>query len=150
MSKIRLFIGALAKNGSFAFAEGLALSVGANANVPFVRLPKNFKIFCAVGKKIKHRRVGKECRLARCPNVVSFLCRWSPVKMVYFFLVYSCLFVVALSSFTLAYNILICALLRDICRMKMYHAMRIFCSIGVCHALRIVRFRAKAAYCVHY
>jgi hypothetical protein len=106
VSKIRFFIGALAKNGSFAFAEGLALSVGANANVPFVRLAENFKIFCAMEKKIKHRRVGKECRLTRCPNVVSSLCRWSPVKMVYFFLVYSCLFAVARSSVTLAGNVL--------------------------------------------
>jgi len=30
----------LAKNGSFAVAEALALSVGATANVPFVRLAK--------------------------------------------------------------------------------------------------------------
>ncbi len=74
------------------------LCVGAKPNVPLVRLAENFKIFCAVGKKLKHRRVGKECRLTRCPNVVSFLCRWSPVKMVYFFLVYSRLFVVARSS----------------------------------------------------
>ena len=42
-----------------------------------------FKIFCAVGKKLKHRRVGNECRLTRCPIVVSFLCLCSPVKMVY-------------------------------------------------------------------
>ncbi len=47
---------------------------------------QNFKIFCAV-KKIKRRRVGNECRLTRCPFVVSFLCLCSPVKMVYFFLV---------------------------------------------------------------
>ena len=25
------------------------------------------------------------CRLTRCPFVISFLCLWSPVKMVYFF-----------------------------------------------------------------
>jgi hypothetical protein len=36
---------ALSKNGSFGFAEVLALSVGAKANVPFVGKPKNFKIF---------------------------------------------------------------------------------------------------------
>jgi len=43
-------------------------------------------------KKLKHRRVGKEClpvrqtgRLTRCLFVVSFLCLWSPVNMVYFF-----------------------------------------------------------------
>jgi hypothetical protein len=72
VSKIRFFIGALAKNGSFAFAEGLALSVGANANVPFVRLPKNFKIFCAVGKKIKHEALG--CRVGK-KSAVKFICR---------------------------------------------------------------------------
>ena len=64
----------------------------------------NFKIFCAVGKKIKHRRVGNECRLTRCPNVVSSLCRCSLVKMVYFFSVFSRLFNVVVSSFTLAGN----------------------------------------------
>jgi len=95
----------LAKNGSFGFAKG-RLVCRAKPNVPFLRLAENFKIFCAVGKKLKHRRVGKECRLTRCPNVLSFLCRWSPVKMVYFFLVFSCLFVVARSSFTLAGNVL--------------------------------------------
>jgi hypothetical protein len=31
---------AVAKNGSFAFAEGLACAFGAKANVPFVRLDK--------------------------------------------------------------------------------------------------------------
>lgn len=35
---------ALKKNGSLAFAEGMACAVGAKANVPFVRLAKrNFK-----------------------------------------------------------------------------------------------------------
>ena len=92
----------MAKNGSFGFAKRW-LVCRAKPNVPFVRL-LNFKIFCAVGKKLKHRSVGKECRLARCPNVVSFLCPWSPVKMVYFFLIYIRLFVVALSSVTLAGN----------------------------------------------
>ena len=56
---------------------------GAKPNVPFVRW--QFKIFCAVEKKLKHRRVGNECRLTPCPFVVSFLCLCSPVKMVYFF-----------------------------------------------------------------
>jgi hypothetical protein len=100
----------MAKNGSFGFAKG-RLVCRAKPNVPFVRLAENFKIFCAVGKKLKHRRVGKECWLTRCPNVVSFLCRWSPFKMVYFFLVYSRLFVVARSSFRLAYNLYIGATL---------------------------------------
>src|SRR5690554_5266809 len=45
-----------------------------------------FQIFCAMGKKLKHRRVGNECRLTRCPFVVSFVCLWSPVIMVYFIL----------------------------------------------------------------
>ena len=40
----------LAKNGSFDFAEGSALSVGAKANVPFVRLAKIVFKKCAVGK----------------------------------------------------------------------------------------------------
>jgi len=65
---------------------------------------QNFKIFCAVGKKIKHRRVGNECRLTRCPFVISFLCLCSPVKMVYFFLVYVSRFLVAVSFSTLAGN----------------------------------------------
>ena len=94
----------MAKNGSFGFAKRW-LVCRVKPNVPFVRLAENLKIFCAVGKKLKHRRVGKECRLTRCPNVVLFLCRWSPVKMVYFFLVYSRLFVVVGSSFRLAYNV---------------------------------------------
>jgi hypothetical protein len=42
----------LAKNGSFDFAEGLALSGGAKANVPFVGR-QNFKIFVRWVKKIK-------------------------------------------------------------------------------------------------
>ncbi len=75
---------------------------GAKPNVPFVRW--QFKIFCAVGKKLKHRGVGNECRLTCCPFVISFLCLWSLVKMVYFFLVFSRLFVVVGSSFTLAAN----------------------------------------------
>jgi hypothetical protein len=40
----------LAKNGSLAFAEGLACTVGAKANVPFVRLAKIELKKCAVGK----------------------------------------------------------------------------------------------------
>ena len=38
--KLTILIGAVAKNGSFAFAEGSVLCVGAKANVPFVRLAK--------------------------------------------------------------------------------------------------------------
>jgi hypothetical protein len=94
--------GALARNGSFA---KLGFSVGwcGFANVPFVWW-QNFKIFCAVGKKIKHEGSGNECRLTRCPFVVSFLCPCSLVKMVYFFSVFSRLFMVALSSFRLTAN----------------------------------------------
>jgi hypothetical protein len=42
---------ALAKNGSFAFAEGLALCVEVKANVPFVRLAKIVFKKCAMEKK---------------------------------------------------------------------------------------------------
>jgi hypothetical protein len=74
--------GALAKNGSLACAEGLACAVGAKANVPFVRLAKiELKKMCGGGNK-KYRRVGNECRLIRCPFVVSFLCLCPPVKTV--------------------------------------------------------------------
>jgi hypothetical protein len=62
------------------------------------------QFFLYGGEKLKHRRVGNEFRLTRCPFVVLFLCRLSPVKMVYFFLVYSRLFFVVVSSFTLACN----------------------------------------------
>jgi len=41
---------ALEKNGSFAFAEGLALCGGAKANAPFVRLAKIVFKKCAVEK----------------------------------------------------------------------------------------------------
>ncbi len=91
------------KNGSFGFAEGSACAVRAKPNVPFVRLAKI--VFKKVRwEKNKKHRVGNECRLTRCPIVVSFLCRWSPVKMVYFSLVFSRLFDVVGSSVTLAPN----------------------------------------------
>jgi hypothetical protein len=38
--KFNVVIGALAKSGSFGFAEGSALCVGAKRNVPLVRLAK--------------------------------------------------------------------------------------------------------------
>jgi hypothetical protein len=41
---------ALAKDGSFAFAEVLVLCVGAKANVPFVRLAEIVFKKCAVEK----------------------------------------------------------------------------------------------------
>jgi len=44
----------LAKSGSFAVAFGLFCAVVATANVPLVRPLKNFKIFCAGAKKLKH------------------------------------------------------------------------------------------------
>jgi len=58
------------------------------------------------GENKKYRRVGNECRLTRCPFALWSVC-WSPVKMVYFFLVYLSRFVVVVSSNTLAGNIFI-------------------------------------------
>ncbi len=60
-------------------------------------------------EKNKKHRVGNECRLTCCTFVISFLCPWSLVKMVYFFIVFSRLFVVVGSSFTLAANVGACA-----------------------------------------
>lgn len=74
----------------------------ANPNVPFVG--RQFKIFCAWGKKLKHRRVGNECRLTRCPFAIRSVCCCPLVKMVYFFLVYVRRFLVVASSNTLAAN----------------------------------------------
>ena len=68
-------------------------------------LAMNFKIFCAEGKKIKHRRVGNDCRLTRCPFVVLFLCPVIPVKMVYFFSYFCSLLSVVSLAFTLAHNL---------------------------------------------
>ncbi len=77
--------------GSFAFAEGLALSVGAKANVPNVRLAKiELKKMCG-GENKKYRRVGNECRLSCCPVEIWSVC-WSPVKISVSFYVYSCPF----------------------------------------------------------
>jgi hypothetical protein len=56
--------------GSFAFAEALALCVGAKANVPNVRLAKiELKKMCG-GENRKYRRVGNECRLSCCPVAI--------------------------------------------------------------------------------
>jgi hypothetical protein len=93
------------KSGSFGFAEGSALCVGAKPNVPLAGWQKIVFKKCGWEKNKKHR-VGNECRLTRCPFVISFLCLWLSVKMVYFFLVLSLLFVVAGSSLTLAANVL--------------------------------------------
>ena len=78
----------MAETALWLLPEGLACAVGAKANVPFAGRHKiELKKMCG-GENKKYRRVGNECRLTRCPFVVSFLCPWSPVKMVYFFLVY--------------------------------------------------------------
>jgi len=67
--------------GSFAFAEVLALCVGAKTNVPNVRLAKiELKKMCG-GENKKYRRVGNECRLTRCPFEIWSVCRCSPVKI---------------------------------------------------------------------
>jgi hypothetical protein len=95
----------VAKNGSFAFAEAWALCVGAKANVPFVPLAKIELKKSAVEKNKKYRRVGKECRLTRCPFMIWSVC-WSLVKMVYFFLLIIGLSMVVMSSFTLAPNVI--------------------------------------------
>ena len=42
-------------------------------------------------EKIKKQRVGNECRLTRCPVIVSFLCLYSPAKMVYYLFKFGCL-----------------------------------------------------------
>jgi len=93
----------VAKNGSFAFAEGWACAIGAKANVPFVLLAEIELKKSALGKNKKYRRVGKECRLSRCPFVILSVC-WSLVKMVYFFCLIVCLSMVVVSSITLAPN----------------------------------------------
>ena len=90
------------KFGSFGFSNG-RLVCRAKPNVPNAGWLKI--VFKKVRwEKNKKHRVGNECRLTRCPFVISFLCLWSPVKMVYFFSVLSRLFVVVVSSFTLAAN----------------------------------------------
>jgi hypothetical protein len=48
----------LAKSGSFGFAEGSALCVGAKPNVPLVRLAKIVFKKMRVGKKNKIRSFG--------------------------------------------------------------------------------------------
>jgi hypothetical protein len=82
----------LAKNGSFAFAEGLALCVGAKANVPFVRLAKIVFKKCAVEKN-KNTEA-----LAFGLAVGWFIC---PVTLCVFLS-----FILAMTSFRLAGNVL--------------------------------------------
>jgi hypothetical protein len=98
-------LSAWAKKWLFWLCEGLAMCVGAKPNVPLAGWLKIVFKKCGLEKNKKHRD-GNECRLTRCPFVISFLCLWSPVKMVYFFSVFSRLFVVAVSSFTLVANVL--------------------------------------------
>jgi hypothetical protein len=102
LSKIvlkRWFQHASAKNGSFAFAEVSALCVGAKANVPFVRLAKIELKKCAVGK-IKNTKgsamsVGLLVVPLKYGLYVGHLSKW---------FVFVSSFMVALSSFRLAYN----------------------------------------------
>jgi hypothetical protein len=94
----------LAKKWLFWLCEGLVLRVGAKPNVPLAGWYKIVFKKCGWEKNKKHRVVN-ECRLTLCPFVISLLCLWSPVKMVYLFLVFSRLFDVVGSSFTLAANL---------------------------------------------
>jgi hypothetical protein len=63
---------ALAKSGSFGFAEASALCVGAKPNVPLVRLAKIVFKSCGSAKKIKHEALG--CRVGK-KSAVKFICR---------------------------------------------------------------------------
>ena len=67
------------KSGSFGFAEGSALCVGAKPNVPLVRLAKIVFKKCGSAKKIKHEALG--CRVGK-KSVVKFICR--PVVSIIF------------------------------------------------------------------
>lgn len=72
------------KNGSLDFARVSACAVGAKANVPFAGRHKiELKKMCD-GENKKYRSVDNECRLTRCPFVISFVCLCPPVKMVCF------------------------------------------------------------------
>jgi len=63
---VKKVISALARSGYFGFAEGRTVC-RAKPNVPNVRLAKiELKKMCDEENK-KYRRVGKECRLIRCP-----------------------------------------------------------------------------------
>jgi len=59
------------KIGSFGFACVSACAVGAKPNVPMCGW-LNFKIFCAVAKKIKHEALN--CRVGK-KSAVKFICR---------------------------------------------------------------------------
>ena len=99
------FVCAKAKKWLFWLCEGLALCVGAKPNVPLAGWLKIVFKKCGWEKNKKHR-VGNECRLTRCPFVISFLCLWSPVKMVYFFLFLSVVCLSCRCLNTLAVNVL--------------------------------------------
>jgi hypothetical protein len=63
------------KSGSFGFAEGSALCVGAKPNVPLVRLAKIVFKKCAVGKKYNTKRwavVSEKSPLLSLYVVLSF------------------------------------------------------------------------------
>jgi len=61
----------LAKSGSFGFAEGSALFVGAKTNVPLVQLAKIVFKKCGSTKKIKHEALG--CRVGK-KSAITFIC----------------------------------------------------------------------------
>ena len=71
------------KSGSFGFAEGSALCVGAKPNVPLVRLAKIVFKKCGSAKKIKDEALG--CRVGKksadkficCPNVSIIFCQFN-------------------------------------------------------------------------
>ena len=58
------------KSGSFGFAEGSVLCVGAKPNVPPVRLDKIVLKKCGSAKKIKHEALG--CRVGK-KSAVKFI-----------------------------------------------------------------------------
>ena len=76
------------------------------------------------GKKKKYRRVGKECRLTRCPVLIWSVFVCLSVKMVYF----SCPSVrycqVARSSVTLAANVLRVAAVGDFGALNCHPALK--------------------------
>ncbi len=75
-----IVIGALAKLALLqAWVCESACAACKCANVRLAKI--ELKKMCG-GENKKYRRVGNECRLTRCPFVVSFLCLCSPVKMV--------------------------------------------------------------------
>ena len=60
------------KSGTFGFADGSALCVGAKPNVPLVRLAKIVFKKCGSAKKIKHEALG--CRVGK-KSAFKFVCR---------------------------------------------------------------------------